>query len=149
VREELKGKAFLTVQLKVEGFLSQKTDFKFKVIVHDDASDDNTQDIIREYAEKYPDLFVPILQKENQYQVGKGIMRNHIQPLLEGEYFALCEGDDYWCNPHNMAKEADILFKQKKYRDIVLKNKYLRLFYKQYGLLRTCLLLVRAVSCHE
>ena len=48
-----------------------------------------------------------------------------------------------------MAKEADILFKQKKYRDIVLKNKYLRLFYKQYGLLRTCLLLVRAVSCHE
>ena len=47
------------------------------------------------------------------------------------------------------AKEADILFKQKRYRDIVSNKEYLGLFHKQYGLLRTCLLFVRAVSCHE
>lgn len=60
--------------------------------------------------------FVPILQKENQYQAGKGIMRNHIQPLLEGEYFALCEGDDYWCDPHKLQEQVDFM---KNHRDYV------------------------------
>ncbi|MBR6217887.1 MAG: glycosyltransferase, partial [Eubacterium sp.] len=41
----------------LDGFLSQKTDFQYKIVIHDDASTDNTQAIIREYAEKYPDLF--------------------------------------------------------------------------------------------
>ena len=40
----------------LEGFISQKTDFKFEVIVHDDASTDRTADIIREYEERYPDI---------------------------------------------------------------------------------------------
>lgn len=107
------------MQLKVEGFLSQKTDFKFKVIVHDDASDDNTQDIIREYAEKYPDIFVPILQKENQYQAGKGIMRNHIQPLLEGEYFACVHNTlRYDCRD----KKMPLMYKKGKARDITLEE---------------------------
>jgi len=79
----------------LDGFLSQKTDFQYNIVIHDDVSTDNTQAIIREYAEKYPELFVPILQEENQYQAGIGIMRNYIQPLLEGEYFALCEEQLY------------------------------------------------------
>ena len=50
----------------LDGFLMQKTTFPFEVIVHDDASTDRTQEIIREYAEKYPDIIKPIYQKENQ-----------------------------------------------------------------------------------
>ena len=37
----------------LEGFVMQKTNFRFEAIVHDDASIDGTADIIREYAEKY------------------------------------------------------------------------------------------------
>ena len=44
----------------LDGFLMQKTTFPFEVIVHDDASTDRTQEIIREYAEKYPDIIRPI-----------------------------------------------------------------------------------------
>lgn len=51
----------------LEGFVKQKTNFKYEVIVHDDASTDNTANIIKEYADKYPDIIKPILQKENQY----------------------------------------------------------------------------------
>ena len=40
----------------LEGFVEQKTDFKFEVLVHDDASTDGTQDIILEYQQKYPDV---------------------------------------------------------------------------------------------
>ena len=33
----------------IEGFLIQETDFPFEVIIHDDASTDNTANIIREF----------------------------------------------------------------------------------------------------
>ena len=54
----------------LEGFVSQKTDFPFEVFVHDDASTDSTARIIREYAERFPSLIVPILQEENQCSKG-------------------------------------------------------------------------------
>ena len=103
------------IRYALDGFLSQKTDFQYKIVIHDDASTDNTQAIIREYAEKYPELFVPILQEENQYQAGIGIMRNYIQPLLEGEYFALCEGDDYWCAPDKLQEQVDFMKNHEDY----------------------------------
>ena len=50
----------------IESFLRQKTDFKYEIIIHDDASTDNTANIIKEYEKKYPDIIKPIYQKENQ-----------------------------------------------------------------------------------
>ena len=50
----------------LDGFVMQETNFNYEVIIHDDASTDDTQDIIKEYAQKYTDIFVPILQKEYQ-----------------------------------------------------------------------------------
>ena len=50
----------------IDGFVMQKTNFEFEVIVHDDASTDNTADIIREYEKRYPHIIKPIYQKENQ-----------------------------------------------------------------------------------
>ena len=51
----------------LEGFVMQKTTFPFIAIVHDDASTDNTAEIIREYEKKYPDIIKPIYETENQY----------------------------------------------------------------------------------
>lgn len=86
----------------LEGFVNQKTDYKFKVIVHDDASTDKTADIIREYAEKYPDMIIPIFQSENQYSKHIEIIKTYIAPLIEGKYVAVCEGDDYWCDENKL-----------------------------------------------
>ena len=56
------------IRCALDGFIKQKTDFRFEVLIHDDASTDNTAAVIREYEEKYPGLIKPIYQKENQYQ---------------------------------------------------------------------------------
>ncbi len=92
----------------LDGVLSQQTDFSFEYIVHDDASTDGTAEIVREYAEKYPNVIVPILQKENQYSKGKGLVE-FILPLVRGKYRSLCEGDDYWIDPNKLQKQVDFL----------------------------------------
>lgn len=99
------------VRQTLEGFVTQKTDFKFEVIVHDDASTDDTAEIIREYAEKYPEIIRPIFQTENQYSRDVRIQNEFVRPLVQGKYVALCEGDDYWTDPQKLQLQYDILEK--------------------------------------
>lgn len=97
------------IRQALDGFVMQKTNFPFEVIVHDDASTDGTADIVREYAKKYPDIIKPILQSENQWSRGVNISTEFIWPAVRGEYVAVCDGDDYWTNPLKLQKQADFL----------------------------------------
>lgn len=99
----------------LEGFVSQKTTFNYEVWVHDDASTDKTADIIREYANKYPNIIKPIFQKENQYSKGIRISNEYIYPRMSGKYIAFCEGDDFWCCKDKLQMQADFLQKHKEY----------------------------------
>ncbi len=93
----------------LNGFISQVTNFKYEVFVHDDASTDKTASIIKEYANKYPNIIKPIFQTENQYSKGIRIFRTYIYPKMSGKYVAICEGDDYWCCINKLQKQVDIL----------------------------------------
>lgn len=93
----------------LDGFVMQKTNFKFEVIIHDDASTDNTANIIREYEEKYPEIIKPIYQKENQYSKKAGITKNFTLPKARGKYIAICEGDDFWTDKYKLQKQVDTL----------------------------------------
>ena len=93
----------------LEGFVSQKTDFPFEVLVHDDASTDNSQDIIREYEQKYPELIKPIYQSENQYSQKIPITLTYQIPRIKGRYVAICEGDDYWTDSMKLQKQYDFM----------------------------------------
>lgn len=93
----------------LEGFVMQKTDFKYEVLIHDDASTDNSAAIIREFEEKYPDIIKPIYQTENQYSKGVKITREFQYPRARGKYLALCEGDDYWIDPYKLSKQVEYM----------------------------------------
>lgn len=92
-----------------DGFVMQKTNFPIEILVHDDASTDHSADIIREYTEKYPDLFKPIYQTENQYSKGVKISFEYQYSRARGKYIAMCEGDDYWTDPMKLQKQVDFL----------------------------------------
>lgn len=96
----------------LEGFVMQQTDFPFVAIVHDDASTDGTAAIIREYAEKYPDIIKPIFESENQYSKHDGSLGRIMNQACDetgAKYIALCEGDDYWTDPLKLQKQVDFL----------------------------------------
>lgn len=93
----------------LEGFLIQKTDFPFEILIHDDASTDGTEEIIREYEAKYPNIIKPLYEKENQWQKGRRGSAIFNFPRARGKYIALCEGDDYWTDPYKLQKQVDFL----------------------------------------
>lgn len=98
----------------LEGILDQEIDFSIEIIVHDDASDDGTKDILIQYSNKYPGLFSNILNLENKWS--KGI--NVSIPLFSkprGKYISLLHGDDYWTDRLKLQKQVDFLEKHTNY----------------------------------
>ncbi len=98
----------------IEGFLMQETTFPVEIFVHDDASTDGTADIVREYAERYPQLFWTVLQKENQWSKSTG----HILSTLKqqrGEFVAFCEGDDFWTDENKLELQVRFLEENPNY----------------------------------
>lgn len=92
----------------IESFLKQKTNFKFEILIHDDASTDRTAEIIKYYEELYPDLIKPIYQTENQYSKGICVEDSNLK-RAKGKYIAVCEGDDYWLDSYKLQKQVDYM----------------------------------------
>ncbi len=94
------------VQEMLNNIVSQVTDFKFEAIVSDDCSTDKTPEIIKEYANRYPDIIKPLFREKNI-----GVIRNYLDTLnlCDAEFVAICEGDDYWCDPYKLQKQVDFM----------------------------------------
>lgn len=98
----------------LDGFVMQKTDFRFEVLIHDDASTDGTKEIIQEYVKRYPDIFVPFYEEKNQFGE-KDYWKDILFPCIKGKYVALCEGDDYWTDVFKLQKQIDFLENHNEY----------------------------------
>jgi glycosyltransferase involved in cell wall biosynthesis len=90
----------------LDSFLLQKTNFSYEIIIGDDCSTDNTMVICEKYANDYPGTIRLVRNKTNI-----GVLPNFIQTLnnCSGLYIAICEGDDYWCDPNKLQKQVDFL----------------------------------------
>jgi glycosyltransferase involved in cell wall biosynthesis len=98
------------IRQALDSFLMQMVDFKVEIIVHDDASLDQTQNILKEYDSNYPGIFNLLLQNENQRsKFGGGMNPRFNYPRSDGKYIALCDGDDYWTDVHKLQKQVDFL----------------------------------------
>lgn len=102
------------VRQALDSVLAQKRNFKIEILIHDDASTDNTASIIKEYEIKYPNIIKPVYQKENQFSKGKEILKKYIFSRVTGKYVAFCECDDYWSDTCKLQKQVDFLEKNKE-----------------------------------
>jgi len=96
------------IRESIESILMQKTTFPVEIIVHDDASNDGTTEIIREYETRHPRLFRNIIQKQNQWSQGKSVM-TPMFAVPRGEMVALTHGDDCWTSPEKLQRQHQVL----------------------------------------
>jgi len=94
----------------IEGVLMQEVDFDVELIIADDASKDNTSEIIKKYVDNHPK---GNWIKYNRHRSNLGMMPNFIWALeaCQGKYVALCEGDDFWNDPSKLKKQIEFLEK--------------------------------------
>ena len=91
----------------IESVLMQRTpNLRYELLIADDASGDRTQEIIREYAARYPDIIKPILRTENVGATNNGSSATR---QARGKYKAYLEGDDFWIDPDKLQKQFDFL----------------------------------------
>lgn len=95
----------------LEGILAQKTEYLYEIVIVDDASTDGTTDIIREYAQKHPELFHVFLLKNNIYKNPSriAVLNNLKGKYLTGKYVAFCEGDDFWTDMHKLQMQVSYM----------------------------------------
>ncbi len=115
-----------TLAQTLDSILMQEGNFDLQIVVAEDCSTDNTRDICQQYKILYPEKIVLLLQVVNQ-----GITKNFIDGLraCEGDYIAICAGDDYWIDPLKLQKQLHFLQSHLDY-GVVSTNGY-RLLVKQ------------------
>ncbi len=94
------------VEQALNSILMQKTKYKYRIIVGEDASTDNTRKIILKYYHQYPDRFTLILWNEN-VGVEKNVHR--LVTMCKARYIMTLEGDDYWTDPLKLEKQISFL----------------------------------------
>lgn len=96
----------------IEGVLMQRTNFPFEYIIGEDFSNDETREIVFEYAKKYPNIIRVITA---DYNVGSRANGRRCIQACRGKYMAICEGDDYWIDPLKLQKQVDFLERHQEY----------------------------------
>lgn len=96
----------------LESFISQKVSFPIEIVISNDCSTDNTQEIINDFKERYPALIRDISPSKNL-----GAINNFYYALSQckGKYIAYCEGDDYWIDEYKLQSQIDFLEENSEY----------------------------------
>ena len=79
----------------INSVMMQKFRGKMRVVLHDDASSDNSQVLIHELCSRFPDKVIGILQTENVFSRKYNIVQE-ISRLIDSKYIARLDADDYW-----------------------------------------------------
>ena len=96
----------------LDSILAQKVNFKYEIIVGDDCSNDGTAEILQSYKNRYPDIFILMINEKNL-----GATRNayYATELCRGEYLVGGECDDFWIDENRLQKQVDFLDSHPEY----------------------------------
>ncbi len=109
----------------IEGVVNQVCDFEFELIIGEDCSTDRTRVICFEYQKRYPEI-IRVLYSEFNLHSSKNMSNGRrCINACRGEYIAICEGDDYWCDPKKLQKQIDV-FRLNSSVSLVFSDKFNR-----------------------
>lgn len=88
----------------IESIAAQKTNYPFIHLISDDNSTDGTQELLREYAQKYP--HIQLILRSRNYILGNytGILNS-----LSTKYVAVCDADDFYTDEKKIEKQINFL----------------------------------------
>lgn len=96
----------------IDSVLAQKLNVPFELLIADDASTDNSREIVATYAEKHPGNIRLILNEKNQ---GPVYCAWELIKDARGKYIAWLDADDYWCSDEKLQKQIDFLEQHPQY----------------------------------
>lgn len=94
------------IRKALDSVIMQRTNFRYEILVGDDASQDGTAEILKEYSLAYPDILRIFLRERNL-----GASRNVYELMTQarGEYIASLDGDDFWTDETKLQRQVDFL----------------------------------------
>jgi glycosyltransferase involved in cell wall biosynthesis len=94
--------------------LSQQYDGEIELIIADDNSSDNTEEVVRSIIQKHPKSSCIKYTKHKQ---NKGMNYNFVWAMQQcnGKFVAICEGDDFWVDSYKIQKQVDFHQKNPKF----------------------------------
>jgi glycosyltransferase involved in cell wall biosynthesis len=100
------------IEQAVSGILAQRTNFEYEIIVGEDYSTDGTRQILLRMQEEHPGKICMLDAGRNL-----GMIQNYIRTFeaCRGEYVALLDGDDYWCDENKLQRQVDFLDQNPEY----------------------------------
>lgn len=90
----------------IRGVMAQKGDFDIQLIICDDCSTDSTARIAADWACRYPSAIELYRNPHNL-----GVQGNYLEAFthVRGDYMAMCDADDYWTDPHKLARQISYM----------------------------------------
>lgn len=89
------------------GVLNQECSYDMELVITDDCSTDNTEAVVKSLQSHPRGGIIKYIRQP----INKGILCNSILNLenCNGDYIAMCEGDDYWTDPLKLEKQIGIM----------------------------------------
>lgn len=112
-----------TIKRALDSILMQSVDFDYEVIVIDDASTDNTSEVLSEYASK--DARIKILTHPANLGNARAFKKG--AEASAGDYLCVLDGDDFYTVKDKLQRQADFLDSDKEGKYAAVAHKYIML----------------------
>lgn len=103
------------IEEAINGVLMQECNFDYELIISNDCSPDNTNELVEKLLESHPKKH---LVRYFNHNVNKGMMLNFtwaVEQASNSKYIALCEGDDFWTDSKKLQKQVRFLDENTNY----------------------------------
>src|SRR5262245_48959663 len=92
----------------LDSVLRQQVDSEVEIIVGDDASQDNTRDVLKAYEQAHPGRIRLLLPAASLGGEGGGLFLALVAEA-RGDFIAILDGDDEWTDPEKLRKQTAFL----------------------------------------